>query len=443
MYPPLEPRCMQQASPNHLYFEIILGLLVILTIFAIAGEEQILKKHLVIDENSGLALNTYDDRESGGTSSIHLDDAKNMRWHCVLRDTYAYPYCGFEVLFDKERTNGIDLGHYNKIRLWLDYKGPSQTVRISLRNFDPLYSKKEVLQSTKYNQIEFNVSLLNGVAEFSLKDFFVANWWVLENKIPPQLSHPQFDNITIFEVQSGTGTPLGQHEFHLHKVEFIGQALSTADWYLVIMVTWLGIILCFLAYRIIKLKDEVVIQRKRESELIEINEVLDTRSKALEIQAKTDPLTGAFNRLGIEEAISLGLQDWYQHRKPLSLVMIDIDHFKQVNDNYGHDIGDVVLSNVSSLVQQHTRTQDLFARWGGEEFVLVCRDTDLESARAIADKLRELIANQTLYKDIKITASFGVATLKTYENLEQLFKAADTALYEAKTSGRNRVAIAA
>jgi diguanylate cyclase (GGDEF)-like protein len=434
---------MQHSPPNRLYFEILLGLLVIFTIFAIAGEEQILEKRLVIDSSSGMALNIYDDSESGGNSSIYLEDAQNMQWHCILRDSYDYPFCGFEVLFDKERTKGADLRHYNKIRLWLDYNGPSQTVRISLRNFDPLYSKKEILQSTKYNQIEVNVALLNGVAEFSLKDFFVANWWVLENKIPPQLSHPQFDNVTIFEVQTGSGKPLGKHQFHLHKVEFIGQALSTADWYLAIMVVWLGIILCFLAHRIINLKDEVVLQRKRESELLEINELLDTRGKALEIKAKTDPLTGAFNRLGIEEAISLGLQEWHQNRKPLSLVMIDIDHFKQVNDRHGHAIGDAVLSNLSNIVQQHTRTQDLFARWGGEEFVLVCRDTDLDSACAIADKLRELIATQTLHQNIHITASFGVATLKTNENLEQLFKAADTALYEAKTAGRNRVVTAA
>lgn len=432
---------MQHSPPNRLYFEIILGLLVILTIVAIAGEEKILEQHLIIDSNSGLALNIYNDSENGGNSSIHLDDKKNMQWHCILRDGYAYPHCGFEVLFDQERTTGVDLRHYNKIRLWLDYTGPGQTVRISLRNFDSLYSKKEILQSTKYNQIEFNVSLLNSVAEFSLKDFFVANWWVLENKIPPQLSHPQFDNITIFEVQTGSGQPLGKHQFHLHKVEFIGQALSTADWYLAIMMFWLGIILCFLAYRIIKLKDEVVIQRKRESELLEINELLDTRSKALEIKAKTDPLTGAFNRLGIEEAISLGLQEWRKYHKPLSLVMIDIDHFKQVNDIHGHDIGDLVLSNLSNIIQQHIRAQDLLARWGGEEFVLVCRDTDIESAHALADKLRELIAKQTLHNNINITASFGVATLKTQENLEQLFKAADTALYKAKAAGRNTVVV--
>lgn len=430
---------MQHSPANRLYFEIILGLLVICTIFAIAGEQQILERHLVIDKNGGFALNIYDDRENGGNSTIHLDDEKNLQWHCILREGYAYPLCGFEVLFDKGRTHGVDLRQYDKLRIWLDYTGPSQTVRISLRNFDPQYSKKEILQSTKYNQIEFNTSSLNGMAEFSIKDFFVANWWVLENKIPPQLSHPQFDNITIFEVQTGSGVHLGKHEFHLHKVEFIGQALSTADWYLAIMVIWLGIILAFLAYRIIKLKDEVIFQRKRESELLEINELLDTRSKTLEIQAKIDPLTGAFNRLGIEEAISLGLQEWHKYRKPLSLIMIDIDHFKQVNDQYGHDIGDLVLSNLSNIVQQHIRTQDLLARWGGEEFVLVCRNTDIESARALADKLRELIAKQTLHNKISITASFGVATLKTQENVEQLFKAADTALYKAKAAGRNTV----
>jgi diguanylate cyclase (GGDEF)-like protein len=441
--PPLELRDMPHSSPRRLYLEIILGLLVLLTLLAIAGEQKILEKRLVIDGNSGYALNLYDDRVNGGNSSIMLEDANKMQWSCILRDSYNYPLCGFEILFDKERTRGIDLRHFNKVRLWLDYQGPSQTVRISLRNFDPLYSKKEILQSTKYNQIEFNVGLLNGMAEFSLRDFFVANWWVLENKIPPHLSHPQFDNITIFEVQSGSGRPLGKHQFQLHRVELVGQALSTADWYLAIIVFWLGIFLSFLAYRIIKLKDEVVAQRKRESELMEINELLDSRSKALEVQAKTDPLTGVFNRLGIEEAISLGLQECRKYKKPLSLMMIDIDHFKQINDQYGHDIGDMVLSNFTRFVRQHIRAQDLLARWGGEEFVLVCRDTDIENAHALANKLRSLIASQSLHLDIRITASFGVATLKPQDNIEQLFKAADIALYEAKTAGRNRVITAA
>jgi diguanylate cyclase (GGDEF)-like protein len=103
----------------------------------------------------------------------------------------------------------------------------------------------------------------------------------------------------------------------------------------------------------------------------------------------------------------------------------------------------MVLSNFTRFVRQHIRAQDLLARWGGEEFVLVCRDTDIENAHALANKLRSLIASQSLHLDIRITASFGVATLKPQDNIEQLFKAADIALYEAKTAGRNRVITAA
>src|SRR5688500_12958697 len=95
------PDCMQHSPPHRLYFEIILGLLIIFTIFAITGEEQILEERLVIDNTSGMALNVYDDKENGGNSDIHLESEKNMQWHCILRDSYAYPYCGFEVLFDK------------------------------------------------------------------------------------------------------------------------------------------------------------------------------------------------------------------------------------------------------------------------------------------------------------------------------------------------------
>jgi diguanylate cyclase (GGDEF)-like protein len=432
-----------QHSPKHrLYFDIILGFFVLLTIFAIAAQEYILARNFVIDNHTGQSLHLYDDRESGGDSRIYLDNPGTMEWRCELGGKYDYPFCGFEVLLDAGRDSGIDLSNFDRVRIWLDYKGPSQTLRVYLRNYDPQYSNKEVRQSTKYNQIEFNVNLLNGYAEFSLRDFFVANWWVFDNNIPPHLSRPQFDNITIFEVQTGSGRPLGSHSFRLRKVEFVGQALSTADWYLTIMVAWIVIILAYLAYRILVLKDEVTVQRKRESELLEINQLLDAQGKALELKAKKDPLTGAFNRLGLEEAFSHGLYEWRNNKKPLSLVMMDIDHFKRINDKHGHDVGDVILSRLTELVHQHIRTQDLFARWGGEEFVLICRDTDLDNATAIAEKLRSLIANHHYPHGISVTASFGVSTLKTNQTLEQLFKSADSALYKAKQTGRNKVVVA-
>ena len=121
---------------------------------------------------------------------------------------------------------------------------------------------------------------------------------------------------------------------------------------------------------------------------------------------------------------------------------MDIDHFKKINDEHGHTLGDNVLSTLSSIVKEHIRTNDIFARWGGEEFVLVCRDTRIEQASLIAEKTREIIANFSFAENIHVTASFGVATLNANETLEQLFNNADKALYEAKNQGRNKVVIA-
>jgi diguanylate cyclase (GGDEF)-like protein len=243
-------------------------------------------------------------------------------------------------------------------------------------------------------------------------------------------------------VQTGSKEPLGEHNFQLQKVELVGQRLTTEKWYLFIMSSWLGIFVIFLGYRIASLNNQVRSQKKRESELLEINSLLDLRGKQLEEKSKTDSLTGAFNRQGIEDAIRIGLWEWRSQKKPLSLILIDIDHFKKINDEYGHAIGDHVLSALSNIVKQHIRSNDLFARWGGEEFVLLCRDTKIEQATLIAEKIRELIASFAFKDNVQVTASFGVATLHANETLEQLFNHADKALYEAKHQGRNRVIVA-
>lgn len=422
--------------------EKILGMLVLLTIVAVLAERPILEKSFVIEPESGYNVFLYDDAIAGGNSQAELLDDQRYHWRCQLKPQYAYAHCGFEVLFDDQSQQGLDFRDYDSLRAWLDYRGPSQTVRFYLRNFDPAYSTVGDKVSTKYNQVEFNTRLLDeGPVEFSLSDFFVANWWFLEYRISPRLGHPQFDNVVIFEVQTGTDWAEGEHEFRLRRVELLGQHLKTEDWYLIIMGAWMAAILLFLGYRILLLNTEVSRRRKREQELMEINSLLDARGRELEEKAKTDALTGAFNRDGIEEAIRLGLWEWRNHNKPLSIVMMDVDHFKSVNDLHGHAVGDRVLTALSGLVQNHIRTSDLFARWGGEEFVLVCRDTSIQYAAQLADKLRELIGQQVFDNGLQVTVSFGVASLHARESLEQLFHRADEALYEAKRRGRNRVVI--
>ena len=127
-------------------------------------------------------------------------------------------------------------------------------------------------KSTKYNQLEFPVALLkNQPLEFSLRDFFVANWWIVELKIDPELSHPQFDNIVFIEVHTGSQTPLGDHSFHWKKIELSGQRISAEKWYLIIMSAWLAGFLLFIAYRIFALRNQIGLQKKREKEYRKFN----------------------------------------------------------------------------------------------------------------------------------------------------------------------------
>jgi len=127
------------------------------------------------------------------------------------------------------------------------------------------------------------------------------------------------------------------------------------------------------------------------------------------------------------------------HSRPLSLLLFDVDHFKQVNDSHGHAVGDTVLRELTQLVSENIRDGDKFARWGGEEFIIVCGNTELEKACALAEKLREKISSNKFYKDLHVSASFGVAQIKHDESLGKLFNRTDKGLYLAKDAGRNAV----
>jgi diguanylate cyclase (GGDEF)-like protein len=425
-----------------LTLEKTLGALILLTLIAIVAERQILETSIVLNTQVK-SMSAYDDRGEQGASVVRMVDPAKMEWQCNIQAGHRYPYCGFELIFDTNRTHGLDLRNYDHIRLWLTYEGPTESIRVYLRNFDPVYSDPEKNDSTKFNQIDFDAQLARTgkPIDFSMTDFFVANWWFQRYRVTPQLAHPQFDNIVVFEIQTGLNAKQGKHTFHLQKIELTGQLLSSERWYQIIVAVWLVIALVFLAVRIVLLNLELKNKAERERELTETNQLLDSRSRYLEVLARTDTLTGACNRQGLEDAMVYGLNEWRQEGKPLSIVMLDIDYFKSINDAHGHAVGDKVLSRIAMLVQDNIRTSDLFARWGGEEFVVVCRNTRLQAASLIAEKLRAIIAEESFDVAGSVHASFGVATLRTDETLEQIFARVDSALYDAKHRGRNRVEI--
>ena len=159
----------------------------------------------------------------------------------------------------------------------------------------------------------------------------------------------------------------------------------------------------------------------------------------LEKIAATDKLTGAFNRHKFEELFTLEVERSRRFDNPLSLVMIDIDHFKDVNDTYGHDVGDEVLRQLAKLVKEHIRNLDVFARWGGEEFLVLTPNTDLNKVRVLAEKLREAIETSDFPTVKNITISAGVSVLEDNDSFDTLLKRADKALYNSKNNGRNQV----
>ena len=159
----------------------------------------------------------------------------------------------------------------------------------------------------------------------------------------------------------------------------------------------------------------------------------------LEKQAITDSLTNLFNRSKLDETLDQELQRAKRFNHSFGIVLMDIDHFKQVNDTFGHPVGDQVLRDIAGILQAHTRDTDTVGRWGGEEFMILCPESELDHARQLAEKLRAQIEMTTFPEANKKTASFGVTSYRQGDSVASLVARADANLYRAKNQGRNQV----
>jgi diguanylate cyclase (GGDEF)-like protein len=360
-----------------------------------------------------------------------------LRMRCQLSRKIAWPNCKY-MFFIGQGAKGMDLSEFDSVSLDMRYSGPGRHgIRVALLNFEPPISTVKDWMSQKVNELEFQVPD-HGATHIPLKVFRTAAWWIDLKHVPLEESGVRIDNVTCISLMTGASNEAGEHVIDVRSVRFHGKWISQGRLYMLLMGAW---ILCAVSWPLmasLQLRRQLRHSSKRLNLLSEVNRALQLEARELVEQVNTDPLTGALNRQGLRAAL-MGTPAMLA--APMSVVFADIDHFKRINDQHGHDVGDAVLREFAAVITNSIRSSDKLVRWGGEEFLIICSGTSAEQARVLAEKLRAGLKNAAWTTGAGITASFGVAELKPNDDIGDAIKRADEALYAAKGAGRDRVMV--
>ena len=207
--------------------------------------------------------------------------------------------------------------------------------------------------------------------------------------------------------------------------------------YMRLTVVLLFAVFAYIAQLLVNEQQKLLVELTRQNDQLE--DTVSLRTEELEKLATTDSLTNTYNRRKFNQLLNHEMERSRRHHHPLSLVIIDIDFFKSVNDQYGHAAGDDVLISMSKVMKTLMRKTDFICRIGGEEFGIILCDTDEGNAYDVAEKVRICIENTEFSISSQVTISAGIAEYNSDEVMNEFFKRADSALYEAKNTGRNRV----
>lgn len=392
-----------------------------------------------IDQETVMDQLVLSDGDHGGNSTaVFIWENNNGILDCNIGDQYEWPYC--EISFHiASQTNALDLSSFSFARLQIRSQGAGpQNIKVYLRNYNPDYSSTKKDNSLKLNQIQYDTKNEKAVLDIPLNTFVVPPWWLNAMGLSSLQAAQEIDRIQYVEIATGDFREIGPHKVIIESIEFHGKWFSYSQLTSALLIAWLGYALLLVVSSSIKIQHKMASERRSKEALIDINQALSLEKIELQEQAQRDHLTGVYNRLGLRRHLLKALKN-LRPSAPLSLILIDIDHFKSINDKFGHDIGDKVLQSFCQLMSDSTRMSDTFGRWGGEEFILLCPESRLEQSQKMAENLRIKMTQGNWPKDIKLTSSFGVAEMKPDESISSLLKRADQALYRAKEAGRNRV----
>jgi len=376
--------------------------------------------------------------EPGAQGAVSWVDMGPWHWRCQYAASVQYQPCGLTLsLTGADATRGLDLRRYDSLELELAYRGSAPVVRVAIRNFDPRFSRPEDGNSARIHTINLRTRDIEQPVRLDLAELTVPEWWASQFNLPREYNRPRLDNATALTVDLPTGLAGQPQDLQLRRLVLRGEWVRRETAYLAVLCAWLLGASIAAGRRIWALSRRDQRQQREIDALTARTRQLRTDQERLRRLATIDELTGVLNRRGLESA----LEDFEAQPEGVALVLLDLDHFKQINDRWGHPVGDDVLRRVAAIVAANLRASDVIGRWGGEEFVVACQGRHIDDAARLAEKLRLSIEQGSV--DAKgrfsITASFGVALAPPGASTHRAFKRADAALYRAKSAGRNRV----
>jgi len=414
---------------------------IVITIAAVVGREYIPQRSLDLMAPGSHRYFISNDPNRPWGSRVRWVDERDFHFQChyAAQENFDYQPCGLTFLLarDGEGIHGVDLRRFESLHVDLAYQGTSRFVRVAIRTFDPRFSRENDGNSARMQSVNLRARDVAAPLTIALSELTVPEWWIAQYNLPRQFNIASLDNagsVTIDLPEQIRGAP---QDLRIRALSLHGQWIHRETLYFAILCAWIAGALGTMGWRFVGLR------RRHGQQQLEI-EALTVRTARLRAEreglkrlATVDELTGVLNRRGIEE--------WFvgegSHGRGIALLVLDIDHFKQINDTHGHDTGDLVLQHVAAVIAENIRARDLVGRWGGEEFLVACMDCAAQHAAVVAEKIRQRIEASSfgLRHRLAVTASLGVAMIRDGDSLTSAFRRADAALYRAKSMGRNRI----
>ncbi|MEZ9439039.1 GGDEF domain-containing protein [Vibrio atlanticus] len=409
---------------------------IFLSVFCLAATLlSFISYHMIMDQNYVITPDRFptlvntDQEHNGGTKGVLYKSEDTIELQCDFKRTYSSSFCEIEFVISTE-AKGLDLSVYDSVTINMDYEGQEQPrFRFYIRNYDENYSVQGNAMSNKFNRLDFS---LPDRKHIDLDYFNVPLWWIDYYNHPITNSAVDITNAVSVELGLGASTLDGHHKLTVQSIVFHGKTMDKFVLGKLLICLWV-------LYAIYYIFCALYLARRTRTDAAQQQRLLTQEIEELKVKATTDPLTGCRNRT---EALDTFYDfEWLaQQGKTIHIALFDLDHFKQINDQHGHEVGDKVLIQFVATANESLGEQYLLYRWGGEEFLLVCLEQTALQCNESINNLYLAIDQSVWPKALKVTTSTGVTQLKQHESIRSAIKRADKALYQAKDNGRNQVA---